>query len=270
MRIIASLLTVVMLTGCATWLWEEEREPPRTIPRVELLKTLPELDGPPIPVAVYGFGDKTGQMKPNDRLALFSKAVTQGAEVFLIKALQDAGRWFTVVERVGLDNLIKERQLIRNQREVYEGKEAKPLRPMLVAGLMIEGGIVGYDTNLRSGGVGARIMGIGNSVQYRVDEVVVALRLVSVHTGEVLLTTAVSKTIYSTAQSVGVMRFIDAGTRAVELESGVALNEPTTYAVRVAIEQAVYETVQEGQRRGLWRYKQPRSTAGENSAAERK
>lgn len=113
-------------------------------------------------------------------------------------------------------------------------------------------------------------MGIGNSVQYRVDEVVVSLRLISVHTGEVLLTTAVSKTIYSTAQSVGVMRFVDAGTRAVELETGVALNEPTTYAVRVAIEQAVYETVQEGQRRGLWRYKQPGSTAGENPAAERK
>lgn len=270
MRTQIVMVAVAMLTGCASILWDEEREPARVLPRVEILKTLPELDGPAIPVAVYGFGDKTGQMKPNDRLALFSKAVTQGAEVFLIKALQDAGRWFTVVERVGLDNLIKERQLIRNQREVYEGKDAKPLRPMLVAGIMIEGGIVGYDTNLRSGGAGARIMGIGNSVQYRVDEVVVALRLVSVHTGEVLLNTAVSKTIYSTAQSAGVMRFVDAGTRAVELETGVALNEPTTYAVRVAIEQAVYETVQEGQRRGLWRFKQPRSTAGENPAAENK
>lgn len=270
MRMLLSLLTVVMLTGCATWLWEEEREPPRTIPRVEILQTLPEPEGPPMPVAVYGFGDKTGQMKPNDRLALFSKAVTQGAEMFLIKALQDAGRWFTVVERVGLDNLVKERQLIRNQREVYEGKDAKPLRPMLVAGLIIEGGIVGYDTNLRSGGAGARIMGIGNSVQYRVDEVVVALRLVSVHTGEVLMTTAVSKTIYSTAQSAGVLKFIDASTRAVELEAGMALNEPTTYAVRVAIEQAVFETIQEGQRRGMWRYKQPRSAGGENPAVERK
>lgn len=270
MRTWLVIAAVILLTGCATALREQEREPARTIPRVEILKTLPDLEGPPMPVAVYGFGDKTGQMKPNDRLALFSKAVTQGAEVFLIKALQDTGRWFTVVERVGLDNLIKERQLIRNQREVYEGKDAKPLRPMLVAGIMIEGGIVGYDTNLRSGGAGARIMGIGNSVQYRVDEVVVALRLVSVHTGEVLLNTAVSKTIYSTAQNAGVMKFIDAGTRAVELESGVALNEPTTYAVRVAIEQAVYETVQEGERRGLWRFKQPRSTAGDNSAADKK
>jgi curli production assembly/transport component CsgG len=153
---------------------------------------------------------------------------------------------------------------------VYEGKDAKPLRPMLVAGIMIEGGIVGYDTNLRSGGAGARIMGIGNSVQYRVDEVVVALRFVSVHTGEVLVNTAVSKTIYSTAQNAGMLRFVDMGTRAVELEAGVALNEPTTYAVRVAIEQAVYETIITGERRGLWRFKTPMSVSGENSGIDKK
>jgi len=258
----------LVLTGCAVVLWDTEREPPQALPRVELLKTLPELDGPPIPIAVYGFSDKTGQMKPNDRLAVFSKAVTQGAEVFLIKALQDCDRWFTVVERVGLDNLIKERQLIRNQREVYEGKDAKPLRPMLVAGIMIEGGVVGYDSNLRSGGAGARIMGIGNSIQYRVDEVIVALRFISVHTGEVLINTAVSKTIYSTMQNAGLLRFVDAGTRAVEIEAGTALNEPATYAVRVAIEQAVYETIIAGERRGLWRFKQPRSAEEANSTAK--
>lgn len=264
-KLLSTLLCSFLLTGCAQILWDVEREPPQVIPRVNILQKLPDLDGPPIPIAVYGFTDKTGQMKPNERLAVFSKAVTQGAEVFLIKALQDTGRWFTVVERVGLDNLIKERQLIRNQREVYEGKDAKPLRPMLVAGIVIEGGIVGYDTNLKSGGAGARLMGIGNSVQYRVDEVVVALRFVSVHTGEVLINTAVSKTIYSTMQNAGLLRFVDAGTRAVEIESGYALNEPTTYAVRVAIEQAVYETIITGERRGLWRYKQPRSTEEVNS-----
>jgi len=269
-RTVLSLLLATVLTGCAAVLWDTEREEPRVIPRVRLLDSIPALDGPPMPIAVYGFLDKTGQMKSNDRLALFSKAVTQGAEVFLIKALQDTGRWFTVVERVGLDNLIKERQLIRNQREVYEGKDAKPLRPMLVAGIMIEGGIVGYDTNLRSGGAGARIMGIGNSVQYRVDEVVVALRFVSVHTGEVLINTAVSKTIYSTAQNAGMLRFVDVGTRAVELEAGAALNEPTTYAVRVAIEQAVYETIITGERRGLWRFKTTMSVSGENSGIDKK
>ena len=255
-RLALSLLIATALSGCATVHMEAGRDEPVALqPRESLTTKIPELDGPAITIAVYGFQDKTGQMKPNDKLAVFSKAVTQGAEVFLIKSLQDSKNWFKVVERVGLDNLIKERQLIRNQREVYEGKDARPLKPMTVAGVMIEGGIIGYDSNIRSGGNGARFLGIGGSQQYRVDEIVISMRLISVNSGEVLLTTAVSKTIFSTQHNVGVLRFVDAGTKALELENGMALNEPTTYAVRVAIEQAVYDMIVEGEKKGIWRYK---------------
>jgi curli production assembly/transport component CsgG len=255
-RVLLSLLIVSALSGCAHIHMEASKEEPVILkPRESLVSQLPDLDGPPLTIAVYGFQDKTGQMKPNDRLAVFSKAVTQGAEVFLIKSLQDSKKWFRVVERVGLDNLIKERQLIRNQREVYEGKDAKPLKPMTVAGVMIEGGIIGYDSNIRSGGNGARFLGIGGSQQYRVDEIIISMRLVSINSGEVLITNAVSKTIYSTQHNVGVLRFVDAGTKALELENGSALNEPTTYAVRIAIEQAVYDMIIEGEKKGLWRFK---------------
>jgi curli production assembly/transport component CsgG len=258
MRILLLILLVAVLPGCAYIHMElAQEEPVKVTPKQNLMDQLPVLDGPPMTVAVYGFRDLTGQNKPNDRLALFSKAVTQGAEVFLIKSLQDSKNWFRVVERVGLDNLIKERQLIRNQREVYEGKEAKPLKPLTVAGILLEGGIIGYDSNIRSGGNGARFLGIGGSQQYRVDEVTVSLRLISISSGEVLMTNAVTKTIYSTAHNVGVLRFVDAGTKALELENGSALNEPTTYAVRVAIEQAVYELITEGQKKGLWSYRRP-------------
>ena len=258
MKLILSLLLVTFLSGCATIHMDTAKEEPVALtPRENLTTKIPPLDGPPMTIAVYGFTDKTGQMKPNDRLAVFSKAVTQGSEVFLIKALQDSKNWFKVVERVGLDNLIKERQLIRNQREVYEGKDARPLKPMTVAGIMIEGGIIGYDSNIRSGGNGARFLGIGGSQQYRVDEIVISLRLVSVNSGEILISNAVSKTIYSTQHNVGVLRFVDAGTKALELENGQALNEPTTYAVRVAIEQAVYDMIIEGEKKGLWRFKKP-------------
>jgi len=254
-RILLSLI-LLTLSGCAHVHMEAGKEDPVALqPRESLISKIPELDGPAITIAVYGFTDKTGQMKANDRIAVFSKAVTQGAEVFLIKSLQDSKNWFKVVERVGLDNLIKERQLIRNQREVYEGKDARPLKPMTVAGVMIEGGIIGYDSNIRSGGNGARFLGIGGSQQYRVDEIVISLRLISVNSGEVLITNAVSKTIFSTQHNVGVLRFVDAGTKALELENGMALNEPTTYAVRVAIEQAVYDMIVEGEKKGIWRYK---------------
>lgn len=261
-KLLLLLFLSLTVSGCAVIQMDLSREEPIPLkPKENLIEKLPELDGPPMTIAVYGFLDKTGQMKPNDRLAVFSKAVTQGAEVFLIKSLQDSKNWFKVVERVGLDNLVKERQLIRNQREVYEGKDAKPLRPMTVAGVIIEGGIIGFDSNIRSGGNGARFLGIGGSQQYRVDEIVISLRLVSVNSGEVLLTNAVSKTIYSTQHNVGVLRFVDAGTKALELENGMALNEPTTYAVRVAIEQAVHDMIVEGEKKGLWRYKKSKPVA---------
>jgi curli production assembly/transport component CsgG len=258
MRILLLIFMVAVLPGCAAIHMElAQEEPIKVTAKQNLWDKLPSLDGPPMTVAVYGFRDLTGQNKPNDKLALFSKAVTQGGEVFLIKSLQDSKNYFRVVERVGLDNLVKERQLIRNQREVYEGKEAKPLKPLTVAGILLEGGIIGYDSNIRSGGNGARFLGIGGSQQYRVDEVTVSLRLISISSGEVLMTNAVTKTIYSTAHNVGVLRFVDAGTKALELENGAAINEPTTYAVRVAIEQAVYELITEGQKKGLWNYKRP-------------
>jgi hypothetical protein len=86
--------------------------------------------------------------------------------------------------------------------------------------------------------------------------------MISISSGEVLLNVAVSKTIYSTQHNVSVLRFVDQGTRSLELESGAALNEPTTYAVRVAIEQAVYEMIVEGEKKGLWRYKQLTNNVG--------
>ena len=230
-----------------------------TKPRLAELHTLKGPDGPPIVIAVYSFTDKTGQRKPNDKFSTFSSAVTQGSEVFLIKALQDAGngKWFKPVERVGLDDLIKERQLIRNQRETYEGKDAKQLAPMLVAGIMLQGGVIGYDSNVGSGGIGARFLGIDGNTQYRTDEVTIIIRLVSVHTGEVLLSSGASKTIYSTGTSANLLKFVDAGTKAIEFEAGVNINEPTTYAVRIAIEAAVVDLIKQGVEKKIWRFAQP-------------
>ena len=171
--------------------------------------------------------------------------------------MQDAGKgkWFQPVERVGLENLVKESQLIRSQRETYEKDQAKPLVPLIVAGIMIDGGIVGYDTNIGTGGVGARFLGVGADQQYRKDEVTVMLRLISVNTGEILLSTGATKTIYSTGANLNIMKFVDAGTKSVEFEAGSSINEPTTYAVRVAIEAAIVDMVKEGVNKKIWAYK---------------
>lgn len=225
-------------------------------PMASDLHLVPTLDGPVITIGVYSFLDKTGQRKPADNIANLSSAVTQGAEVWVIDALLEAGKgtWFEVVERVSMDNVLKERQLIRNTRENYQ-EDPENLAPMKFAGLILEGGIIGYDSNVSTGGVGARYFGIGASTEYRVDTVTVGLRLISVSTGRVLMSVATEKTIASYRSGVDVFKFLDLGTKALETETGYSTNEPTNYAVRAAIDAAIIELIYQGERRSLWKFK---------------
>ena len=209
-------------------------------------------------VAVYptAFTDQTGQRKSNSEFALFSTAITQQPNALLIRALKHAGdgNFFRVVERVGLDNLTKERQLIRSAREqtASEEEKKKALRPLLFAGILIEGAVISYEANLESGGTGARYLGIGNSIQYREDNITVSLRMVSVATGEVLLEVLSQKTIFSYGKSEDVFRFIEANTELVEIEFGNARNESSTIALMKAIEGGVLEIVETGYEKGFW------------------
>ena len=241
------------IVGC-TAVQEQEEPVITTTPMVDKLIMLP----PPerkVTIAVYKFGDLTGQRKPSDSLALLSTAVTQGAHVWLIQALKRAGKgeWFQVIERIGLDNLLKERQIIRNTRKSY--KDQQKIKPLLFAGVLIEGGIVGYDTNMITGGVGARYLGIGIHDEYRRDMVSVGLRLISVQTGEVLLAVSTQKTILSTRIGVNVFKFLDMGTKFLETEAGFSQNESVTYAVRKAIEVSVVELIKKGAKKDLWKFK---------------
>ena len=225
-----------------------------TLPASQRLANLPPAAAKPI-VAVYSFKDLTGQRKSRENLADFSTAVTQGAEAFVIDALKTAGRgkWFRVVERTGLDNLVKERQIIRSAREEFEKKDNdKKLQPLLFAGIIIDGGIIGYDTNIETGGRGARYLGIGSSVQYKRDSVIVSLRATSTLTGEILLNVQTKKSILSVGGGYDVFRFVDMDTKLVEIEDGSGFNESVTYATRAAIEEAVLELIYQGHDRGYW------------------
>lgn len=255
MKIASLILAATLgLSGCASVVNIPDPEPAQIVRNTN--KEFNTISAPAtgkVAVAVYGFNDKTGQRKPSDRLANISFAVTQGADAMLIEALKGVGggEWFTVVERVGLDNLTKERQIIRQARESIG--DQKQLPPMLFAGVIVEGGIIGYDSNTLTGGAGARYLGIGPSTQYRQDIVSITLRAVSVQTGEVLLSTSVTKTIISTGTSLTFFRFFDMGTQAAEIEMGHTINEPVNYAVRAAIEQAVVEMIKEGDRKKYWK-----------------
>ena len=261
------LISFLILTGCAAKgnLPSNFQKGPeiQNNPMAVELQELPVLDGPAMTVGVYEFTDKTGQRKPADNVANLSSAVTQGAEAWVIDALLQAGNgsWFEVVERGGMDHVIKERQLIRNTRENYEKDNPTPLAAMKFAGIILEGGIIGYDSNIETGGSGAMYLGIGSSVAYRVDTVTVAMRLVSVSSGRVLVSVAAQKSIASFRQGSSAFKFFDLGTEALEVETGYSVNEATNYAVRAAIEAAVIELVYQGEQQNLWKFKEDNTSS---------
>jgi len=258
---------LLILTGCTSTMEQsieirENAGPPRIqpAPLADRMLKVPELDGKKMTIAVYNFLDKTGQRKPADSIANLSSAVTQGSEVWVIKALSEVGNetWFEVVERVGMDNLIKERQLIRNTRQQYEKdlpNGPRELKPMVFAGLILEGGIIGYDSNVAVGGLGGRYLGLGAQTEYRVDTVTVVMRIVSVSSGKVLLSIATEKTIASSRSGADIFKFLDMGTKLIESETGFSVNEPVNYAVRAAIEAGVVQLIYEGETKGLWKFK---------------
>lgn len=238
---------------------------------IELLNLPPAKERPV--VAVYNFLDKTGQRKSVTNIASFSTAVSQGGVEMVIDALKTAGdgTWFRVVERNGIDHLVRERQIIRSARQDYArstGDEIEDVQPLLFAGILIEGGVVGYDSNIMTGGRGARTLGIGYSKQYRQDAVTVSMRAVSVLTGEVLLNVQTRKTILSYGEGGDIFRFIEQGTQLVEYEDGVGNNESVTYATRTAIEAAVLELIYQGHDRGFWviegNHRHPHGSDGKN------
>lgn len=249
----------VLLVGCAQLPKNNSSAPAQAsvTPLQPSLESFPPIaNGKPVTVAVYNFIDKTGQRKPSGVIANLSSAVTQGADIYLIKALMDlsAGRFFRVVERNSLESLIKERQLIRNTRTLLDEKIENPLLALQFAGVLIEGGIIGYDSNKATGGIGVRWLGIGPQVEWRMDVVTVGLRLVSVLTGQILIAIITEKTILSSSVGVNIFKFYDMATNVLEIEAGASANEPVNYAVRQAIEKSVLDLVKDGNKKGLWSY----------------
>jgi len=251
----------IFLSSCTNWSILDNYIPPVSLTKQAEVGTLINKElaniGKPFikpTIAVYptSFTDQTGQRRSNSSYASFSTAITQAPHAYLIRALKHAsdGEFFDVVERVGLDNLTKERQLIRSTRKDF--KESKDLLPLTFAGLLMEGGVIGYESNIKSGGLGARYLGIGSTKEYRQDIVTVSLRTVSVSTGKVLTEVLTTKSILSVAISQDAFRFVSNDTELVEIENGMVENESVNIALQNAIETAVLETIQLGLKKNLW------------------
>ncbi len=254
-KILLLLAVSVSMAGCGSY-WNQPIGPQdaRIAEMTKQTKKLVDLPVPakPIVVGVYNFKDQTGQYKNIETGSTFSTAVTQGATTILIKALEDS-KWFRPIERENLQNLLNERNIIRTTRDEYRRADESPqrLNPLLFAGILLEGGVISYDSNLLTGGAGARYFGVGGSTQYRQDRITVYLRAVSTNSGEVLKTVNVSKTILSQSVDVGIFRYVNFQ-RLLEVETGFTKNEPTQLAVQEAIEKAVEVLILEGIKDELW------------------
>jgi len=188
-------------------------------------------------VTAYNFRDQTGQYKYSPNVATYSRAVTQGATSMLMKALENSG-WFTVIEREGLPHLLKEREIVNTMRESYETREGgllPALPPLLYAGVILEGGIISYDTNVLTGGFGAKYFGLGGDIEYRRDQVTIYLRAVFTTTGRVLKSVSTTKTILSKEVHLGIFRFVRLR-KLLEAETGLTTNEPVHMSVLEAID----------------------------------
>jgi curli production assembly/transport component CsgG len=253
--LITSLISSFLLLGSCSYLRKDLAELPAVAPtplKTELAE-LPVLDGEAIYIGVSDFKDLTGQRKQSDNYASFSSAVTQGAEAWLIESLLESGNWFKVLERGQLDSIMRERAVVQQTREDFTDNDTG-LKPMLFAGLLIHGGIIGYDTNYVSGGIGASYLGLGAAEQYRKDVVTVSIRFVSTLTSEILLSSTVSKTIYSTSVGSDVFKYVKNEVNPLEVEYGFAKNEMVSVATRAAIDLAIINIVNKGEKKGMWKF----------------
>lgn len=247
---------MLLLAACATGPQTTANyAPAKLTPSTPVTRDLVQLPPPKgkVLAAVYGFRDQTGQYKPAPDSS-FSTAVTQGSAAILIKALKDSG-WFVPVERENLQDLLTERKIVR-ALEPAPSKDTQPatLPALLPASILIEGGVIAYESNVRTGGAAARYLGIGLSTQYRVDQVTVNLRSVDIRGGQVLQSISTTKTIYSYEIHPSVFKFVNFKDL-VELESGVTRNEPAQQCVKDAIEAAVVHLVVQGIQEGAWSLK---------------
>lgn len=257
MKYVLTLVLLTALSGCSVINKvippaEQIAEPLLETDTQSVLDALPKPAGK-IPVTVYAFRDQTGQYKPQSNVSSFSTAVTQGATSILMQLLGDSN-WFVPVEREGLQNILTERKIVRaalQSRDEME-KEKTELPPLTTAKLIIEGGIISYDSNTNTGGFGAEYFGLGGSELYREDQISVYMRAVDVRTGQVLISVATSKKVLSKEIRAGLFRYVSLK-RLAEIETGFTTNEPMHICVRQALEVALAEMVQKGIDNGVWR-----------------
>jgi|TARA_B110000879_G_scaffold54541_1_gene77160 curli biogenesis system outer membrane secretion channel CsgG len=263
-KVIRTLVTVGLVTGCVAVDKIDQLTAPNTITdaasehtehsKAEVMAQWSQRNGI-ASVAVTSFEDLTGARVDGGS----STAVAASGHLlleFILKNYRDEGH-LAIYSRRLLSELINERRLAQQANTSYATEavnslskatqalmgnaKIKPLHDLPDLGpvdFLITGAVIGYDKNTRDSGAAAGMVGISNRYQQSEDSVSVLVELINVKTGAMSGIGIASELISSKLFNAGVFKYLEVD-KILELEGGGSLNEPKTYALYLALTQAV-------------------------------
>lgn len=263
-KVIRTLVTVGLVTGCVAVDKIDQLTAPNTITdaasehtehsKAEVMAQWSQRNGI-ASVAVTSFEDLTGARVDGG----YSTAVAASGHLlleFILKNYRDEGH-LAIYSRRLLSELINERRLAQQANTSYATEavnslskatqalmgnaKIKPLHDLPDLGpvdFLITGAVIGYDKNTRDSGAAAGMVGISNRYQQSEDSVSVLVELINVKTGAMSGIGIASELISSKLFNAGVFKYLEVD-KILELEGGGSLNEPKTYALYLALTQAV-------------------------------
>lgn len=173
------------------------------------------------------------------------KRITQGAALMVMSALAKAG--VPMVER--FDTSIADMELKYSDNKLITDEPASGNYRKIFGGSIpgsdyhIVGGITEVNYNIKSGSIDSSIKFLGASAQYFVMNVGVDLRLVNTKTLEVVDVQSLQKQIIGTELRGGYFRLFTDGV--FDVNAAERTQEPIQKAVRMVIEQAVFNMVED-------------------------
>jgi curli production assembly/transport component CsgG len=252
MNLQLAILVAVLTFLCGCVAPSLDTEAPILVEKSSLaeLAELPPPKTDAIFVGIYNFTDQTGQRATTPSGSEMSTAVPQGLSSMLVQELERAGdgKYYRVVERETIDSLLSERRIATAM--LGESGEEQ-LGTLFVPGILLTGGAVSYDRNVRQTFSGAGYASVNGRDEVVADQVGIVLRAVSVKTGEVLATVMTTKSVISRQRGFHVLAILNEDVGAFEF--GGAANEPVSYATRLAIGAAVVDLTKQGMADGWWK-----------------
>jgi len=165
------------------------------------------------------------------RIRLFSRRLLTD----LVNERRLAQQYNSTAASRSLNSLSEAAKALVNPDKLSKAYDLADIAPV---DYLLTGAVIGYDKNLSDLGAGAGLVGLSSSYKKSDDAVTVLVQIIDVATGEIAGVGIGSESVTSVMLGGGVFKFLEID-RILELEGGGSLNEPRTYALYQALNQAV-------------------------------